>query len=189
MDRKDLKWGYITPGGEEAITPVFDAAADFHEGLAAVKVDWARGYIDRSGRWVIEPAFEAADDFIDGRAIVSLDGATRLIDRQGRVIGDAAPPSAPAPTVGYDPHYELRDGLMRFVDNQKFGYKDKDGNIIIKPQYVDAGDFSEGLAFVRRGKSSLWGYIDTTGATVIAPRFRQARPFSEGLAAVLLPIP
>lgn len=88
----------------------------------------------------------------------------------------------------YNPRYELHDGLMRFVDDQKYGYKDNDGNIIIKPQYFEATDFSEGLACVKKGKNSSWGYIDTSGKIIIPASFKQAKPFHEGLAAVLVAI-
>lgn len=184
---KEWKWGYITPMGEFAIQPTFDGASEFHEGLAAVKVDWARGYIDHAGDFVIKPIFEAAGDFNDGHAIVKIDGETRCIDSNGIIQEDivlSPTPDNEVETV-YNPHYELHDGLVRYVENQKYGYKDSDGNVIIKAQYFDATDFSEGLACVKKGKTASWGYIDTTGRIAIPASFRQAKPFHEGLAAVL----
>ena len=86
---------------------------------------------------------------------------------------------------GYNPRYEFHDGLVRFVEDEKFGYKDREGNVIIKPQYFEASDFSEGLACVKKGKTSSWSYIDTSGRSAIRALFRQAKPFHEGLAAVL----
>ncbi|MDE5572627.1 MAG: WG repeat-containing protein [Muribaculaceae bacterium] len=186
---KELKWGYIAPTGECVIAPTFDGASDFNEGLAAVKVEWARGYIDREGNFVIKPEYEAAEDFKDGRAIVKIDGEMRCIDRDGNFINDAAisQPEQKFET-GYNPQYELHDGLVRFVENQKFGYKDKDGNVIVKPQFFEATDFSEGLAAVKKGKTSLWAYIDTAGKLVIPANFRQAKSFHDGLAAVLMEV-
>lgn len=183
---KEWKWGYITPQGEFAIHPAFDGASDFRENLAAVKVNWARGYIDRTGHFAINPVFEAAGDFHDGRAIVRLDGTDRLIDRNGGLLDAAVPAPLPQFESGYDPHYDFHDGLVRFVENQKYGYKDSAGRVVIKAQYFDAGDFSDGLACVRKGKSSPWGYIDTSGRLAIPARFRQARAFNQGLAAVLV---
>jgi hypothetical protein len=40
----------------------------------------------------------------------------------------------------------------------KYGYADAQGNIIIKPQFDKALDFSEGLAAVEQ--DGLWGYIN-----------------------------
>lgn len=184
---KELKWGYINHAGDFAIAPAFDGASDFHDGLAAVKVDWARGYIDRDGHFVIDPIFESADDFRDGFAMVRLDGRTRRIDTRGNYNDDSdlSEESPKEFESGYDPHYELHDGLVRFVENQKFGFKDKDGNVIIKAQFFDASDFSEGLACVKKGKTSLWAYIDTAGHVLVPPSFIQAKPFHQGLAAVL----
>lgn len=184
---KEWKWGYIDPQGEFEISPAYDGASSFCEGLAAVKIDWARGYIDRKGDFVIKPKFEVAGNFKDGLAIVKVDGETRCIDKDGNFHDDVEMPQADAyaPESGYNPQYELYDGLVCFVENQKFGYKDKDGNVVIKPQFFDASDFSEGLACVKKGKTSSWGYIDTAGRMVIPAQFRQAKPFHEGLAAVL----
>lgn len=184
---KEWKWGYITPAGDFAIPPVFDDASGFHDGMAAVKVDWARGYIDRSGAFVIDPVFEAAGDFCDGFATVRLNGEIRRIDRKGDFKNNDSISAPPAPIIesGYNPRYELHDGLVRFVENEKFGYKDKDGNVVIKAQFFEAADFSEGLACVKKGKTSPWAYIDTTGRVIIPALFRQAQPFHEGLAAVL----
>lgn len=184
---KEWKWGYISQKGEFVVAPAFDGASDFHEGLAAVAIDWARGYIDRDGNFVITPAFEAAGNFHDGIAFVRVDGETRCIDRNGNFKEgvDLPEPQEPRIESGFDPHFEFHDGLARFVENQKFGYKDKDGNVIIKPIFFDATDFSEGLACVKKGKTGSWGYIDTSGRISIPARFRQAKPFHEGLAAVL----
>jgi hypothetical protein len=70
----------------------------------------------------------------------------------------------------------------------KWGYIDKTGALVIKPQFHDAMDFSEGMAAISITDSHgrLWGYIDTSGAIVIQPQpqFVTVRAFSEGLAAV-----
>ena len=59
---------------------------------------------------------------------------------------------------------------------------DKQGTVVIKPQFDDALFFSEGLAIVKVGDK--WGYIDKRGIVVIKPQFDNAWPFSEGLAHV-----
>src|SRR6266704_2133700 len=58
---------------------------------------------------------------------------------------------------------------------------------VIEPQFLSAGNFSEGLAHVRRDdRKGKWGFIDKTGKTVIALKFDWAGNFSEGLAPVQL---
>ncbi|MBP5241278.1 MAG: WG repeat-containing protein, partial [Bacteroidales bacterium] len=48
-----------------------------------------------------------------------------------------------------------------------WGFMDKTGNVVIEPQFTEAGDFSEGLAKV--SVDWKWGYIDQTGKFVIKP--------------------
>src|SRR5438270_4485095 len=52
--------------------------------------------------------------------------------------------------------------------NDRWGYIDKGGKMVINPQFDRAGSFSEGLAEVRLGR---WGYVDGSGKIVINPQF------------------
>jgi len=55
--------------------------------------------------------------------------------------------------------------LFPIVVNDKWGYIDKTGKIVIEPQFDYAYKFSEQLARVRIGdeKTGKYGYIDTIG--------------------------
>lgn len=66
--------------------------------------------------------------------------------------------------------------------NDKYGYIDKKGKIVIKPKFKDAQEFLEGLAAV--GIEDESGYIDIRGEIVIELKFDDASDFSEGLAKV-----
>jgi hypothetical protein len=72
--------------------------------------------------------------------------------------------------------------LFRVRVDGRFGYIDRSGEMVIQPQFAQAGPFSEGLA--PAGSGDRWGYIDEQGGWVIEPRFRMAAAFSEGLAHV-----
>lgn len=72
--------------------------------------------------------------------------------------------------------------LFRIYENNKFGYIDTTGKVIIKPKFHNAGDFSEGLAAVR--EDGLYGYINEQGEYVIQPEFEYASKFNEGCAVV-----
>jgi hypothetical protein len=65
----------------------------------------------------------------------------------------------------------------------KWGYINNKGEIVIRPQFVQAIFFSEGLAAVCI-ENSKCGYIDRTGQFVVNPQFQMASRFSDGLAAV-----
>ena len=67
-----------------------------------------------------------------------------------------------------------------------YGFIDKKGNLIIKPKFNVACDFSEGLAAVRKYNKKYFGYINKKGKYVIKPKFNLAMSFSEGLAAVMI---
>jgi WG repeat protein len=76
-------------------------------------------------------------------------------------------------------------GLFVVIVDDKRGYIDRNGRIVIQPQFEGASDFSEGLAVISTSKNGYKeGYINETGSIVIRPEFDRATDFSEGLAAV-----
>lgn len=64
------KWGYIDSTGKQVISPKFDLANSFSEGLAAVKVKDKCGYINKLGKAVVKRRFSACADFSEGLAAV-----------------------------------------------------------------------------------------------------------------------
>ncbi|HEY1053972.1 MAG TPA: WG repeat-containing protein, partial [Emticicia sp.] len=74
--------------------------------------------------------------------------------------------------------------LFRIIENNKVGFIDSTGKVIIKPQFLNADNFSEGLAAARI--NGTYGYIDETGAFAIEAKYDYATPFQEGLAIVYL---
>ena len=88
-----------------------------------------------------------------------------------------------------------RGSLLPVAQNSKWGYIDRTGKIVIEPQFLLAGDYSEGMAVVLEGDPNDpdLGYIDETGKVVIKPQYDSsgglalagnASRFSDGLAAV-----
>ena len=67
-------------------------------------------------------------------------------------------------------------------EKYKWGYLNKMGQLVIKNQFDDCRDFSEGLAAVNI--NGLWGYINNMGEIVVEPRFRAVYQFHEGLGLV-----
>ena len=56
------------PTGKPVITPQFDAAYDFVDGLALVRIGKQFGYIDKTGKYLTQPQFDDAFGFADGLA-------------------------------------------------------------------------------------------------------------------------
>ena len=64
----------------------------------------------------------------------------------------------------------------------KWGFLNKEGELVIKAEYDDVGPFSEGLAAVN--KNGLWGFIDPEGNMAIQPIYKSAWAFHENMARV-----
>lgn len=176
------KWGYINEKGKLVINPQFKSAYLFSDGLALVaSSDNKIGYIDKSGRYVINPVYRAGTNFSEGYAFVTpVNGFPTCIDKKGEIKFILKQ----AESVE-----NFSEGLAVVCVNKKYGYVDKEGNIVISPQFDFADSFSEGLAVAGRYKGidtyeRSCGYIDKTGTFVISQQFEYAKNFSGGLAAV-----
>ena len=80
------QWGYIDKSGNVIITPVFEQARFFSEGLAAVKVNNKWGFTNKKGFASIAPQFDSALWFSEGLAPVEIDGLWGYIDKTGALI-------------------------------------------------------------------------------------------------------
>jgi len=109
-----------------------------------------------------------------------------IFDYNGKIIKDAKAVEA----LGCEFSY-FSEGLIRYrvlvstYDySYKYGYRDKNFNIVVEAVYDDARPFSDGVAAVYDKQLGLWGYIDKTGKVALPFRYGGAYPFSEGLALV-----
>jgi len=125
------KWAFIGKDGKNRIVLPAEAehASDFVDGLAAIQSGKSCGYMDKSGALVIPAVFSSCDDFSEGLADVYSDGKWQFIDRKGHVVLD----------VPYEQVRPFKDGLASVDEgtagpDQKFGYIDKHGKQIWKPQ-------------------------------------------------------
>jgi hypothetical protein len=188
------KWGYIDKTGQLIIPFKFDAADDFSEGLAAAAIKEKTGYIDKTGKFVIRPRFVEGYPFSSGMALVIIHRFKKgmfyfnqygYIDRSGKlVIRVREPLDSKSFRVSYqDKDLTFFEGMLQVTQNDKSGFMDKSGKMVIPPRYNAVGFFSEGLA-AAKGKNDRYGFIDKTGKFAIPPQFRRVGDFSEGLAAV-----
>ena len=113
--------------------------------------------------------FSCVDEFVQESL-----GIVRFFKSLGGLFGDFS-------RVILPPSPELRRARGPDVFGG-YGYVDSTGKFVIEPQFVMAGEFSEGLAAV--AVDGQWGFIDTKGNFFIEPQFHFARAFQEGLAAV-----
>jgi hypothetical protein len=78
--------------------------------------------------------------------------------------------------------------LAPYKSNDKYGYVNTTTQVLaIEPQFAEASDFSNGLAYVARRPctdSCYYSYIDKTGRVVIENKFTSAGDFDHGKAIV-----
>lgn len=68
------------------------------------------------------------------------------------------------------------------AQNDKYGYIDESGKVVVAPKYDFAWEFKEGMSPVKIGR--LYGYVNEKGEEVISPKFMHAWMFSDGLSVV-----
>ena len=86
--------------------------------------------------------------------------------------------------------------LVEFESNNKYGFKNVTGKVMVPAIYTSVNSFSEGLAAVYLGGKfdndlgilggGKWGFVDNLGNVVIAPQYDDVKSFSEGLCAVVV---
>jgi hypothetical protein len=83
--------------------------------------------------------------------------------------------------------------LVKYRDNEKYGYMDEYGNIVCKAQFDFAGDFINGIARVgisdnnasSKDNSMLYGFINCKGQFIVPVKYLYAWDFNEELALVM----
>lgn len=74
-------------------------------------------------------------------------------------------------------------GLHIVEEDKKFGFADKNGQIVIPCKWSDIGEFSEGLSIVK-DEHQLCGFINYCGELVIPCVYKDAYSFLDGMACV-----
>lgn len=75
------------------------------------------------------------------------------------------------------------DGRMAAKSNGKYGYIAVSGEVAIPFEYVDAGNFQDGLAIVAK-ETNKYGLIDTNGKVVIPLKYFEIKSFENGIVWV-----
>lgn len=176
--KTDGKWGYINKTGTFSIPRTFDEAYQFRESLAPVKKDNQWMYIDKNEIPVIKGNFDKVSYFSEGLAAVKQNNKWGYIDREGNMVIEAKfdePRDSPkrfdcdatdiignkAECKYLDNRHDFSEGLAAIYMNGKWGYIDRQGKIVIQPQFSQANNFSERLAYVCQGENNdkKCGYI------------------------------
>jgi len=80
------------------------------------------------------------------------------------------------------PRIGFSEGLGRISVNEKWGFINDRGQVVIAPRFDNLWSFSEGLAPALVGNK--WGFINTAGIMVIPPAADVQSEFSEGVVGL-----
>jgi hypothetical protein len=206
-----------TASGERATSLEFSYLDNFREGVIRVAIDnYGYGFADENLNFVVQPQYSHANDFSEGFSVVrSADGGNYVVDKTGfeRVLGNDYSGKV------YRNICNCSDGMIRvstmdevnFMHRDRFrlayfhddesnagiwGFVNTKGIEVIKPQYIFAYDFIDGMALVCKGKwverdewderdntwgwwseEMLWGFIDKEGNEVIPCKFDEIELF------------
>ena len=96
-----------------------------------------------------------------------------------------------------EPDY-VKEGLFRYVENNKIGFANLKGEKMIPPKFDFATPFANGLAAFNVGghtakngeehsvwADGLWGFIDKKGKIVIEPKFMRVLDFKNNFAEAI----
>lgn len=152
---------------------------------------WHCGYKNDAGKIVVPiKKYEVCGRFSDGMAYVGksvpimIDGYERynylqgFIDQTGHlVIPVEHEVSDSGDQIGYR---NFSEGLVAVLRNEKYGYMNKQRELVVPYRYKYANEFKEGLAIV--SQNDKFGAINNMGKTIIPLKFDYLGNYSEGLA-------
>ena len=174
---------YIDKEGKIIINPQFKNATVFREGLALVETSGDEpkfGFIIEDGKYAINPQYKEATVFSDGLAwVVAENAAPAAIDNKGEVkftLQDAERVKL------------FKDGFAAFSmvneeGEEKWGFVDNTGKVVINPQFKSVSNFSDGLCGVRNDDGK-WGFINKEGTITINYQFDGAQDFKNSKCIV-----
>lgn len=178
-------WGICDTSGNFILQPEYEYIGEFVEDLAIIVKNKKYAYVKSNGKIVCPFNYNAATDFKESKAIVlGSDNKIMCIDTAFRVLF-TLPDSISETSV-------FSQGLLAAKCNEKYGYFNEHGKLVIPFSYCIAGDFREGMAPVAvknlsDKKDSIYYehfYINTKGDKVFQSNFKDSYSFSEGIAAV-----
>lgn len=166
----------------KGVNYTYSRIGHFRDGLApvcdVVTDQW--GYINKKGEMVIPPQYVLASSFSDGWATVAVENVwnREIIDTSGQ----------PMPLPAYPLPMGITEGLIAVSGmDDKYGFTDTTGQMVIPAEFDGTNGFSEGLAAVCKMDAEgnkKWGYINNRGDVVISLQYSSAESFSDGLARV-----
>lgn len=181
LAQKNGKYGYLNAELEAVTDFVWDEATNFSNGIAAVKQGEKWALINSKGE--LETEYIYTDVKRDAHNFCSRSGLLwvnegagyYLLDKDLEPLGDM---------LYEDVRCFYEEGPAAVYQNGKWGFADRDGQLLVSYSFDDADSFQIGYAPVRLG--SLWGYAAEDGSILIDYAFDEALGFNgDGTAPVM----
>lgn len=162
--KNDDKYGFINKSGVEVIPLIYDKVAfNITEDLIAVQQKHKWGFINRNNEIIIPFEYDEAYPFFDGIAYVKQGNLYIGIDTKNRTKVKFGSERTEFPFYS--------NNLTLVKKENKYGYIDKKGKVIIPAIYEYAYPFVNGMAYVElNGKS---GFINKKGKEIIPIKYNQ----------------
>jgi hypothetical protein len=148
--KKDNKIGLVNDKLQVIVEPNYDEISNFNEGYAYVKKDNKYGYINIQGNLIIPLMYDDAEYFSEGLAPVVKDGKWGAIDINNDVKIDFKFKGYLNPFFDGLAVYRKREypSNKGYYTNDKCGYINIKGEVVIEPIYRNAKRFINGAAIV-----------------------------------------
>lgn len=80
------KYGYKDASGKVVVSPKYDLAWEFREGMSPVRLGELYGYVNDQGVEAVKPVFNHAWMFSDGLSVVKAGDKYGFIDKTGKMV-------------------------------------------------------------------------------------------------------
>ncbi|HMP94068.1 MAG TPA: WG repeat-containing protein [Phnomibacter sp.] len=186
------KWGFIDMNNKLVIPAEYDFVKDFNSGIAPVRKAELWGYINKTGQIVLPITYEWCEALEGGLGYARNQDGDALIDKTGKPItpfsfGAVYTSTNPyiivrnrderygvidrtgkviVPMVHDDMGVRVTEGLVPTEQKGLWGFINLKNQWVIKPQYIYASHFVNGIAKVKMqlmDNTYVYGYIDKTG--------------------------
>ena len=189
--KKNNKWGFVSTTGKLVIPIKYEDVDLFKEGLARVKIDYKWGFINNLDKEIINSKYFYVDNFSDGYALFTytIRGEYKygFVDKSGKEVY----------LDKFDIVESFKDGIAQvgrfwkqpsggdfYDDEAKYGFIDKNFNVIIPLKYLNCSGYND--RFIAVKENNHWGYIDKNDKIQIPLKFNDASQFLNGVAVVSL---
>lgn len=174
------KYGFMDKTGNIVIPCIYDDVSDFKDGTACVEKDNLWGLIDKNGKELTPISYESISSSHHGIpgtsswsergwAEIRKNGKKGIIDIRGKEVLPCIYKSLK--------EYKYSEGPVPVTIDNKWGYVNSDGKLIIPYEFDDASPFTSELAIVK--KNGKEGMINKTGQLVIPCVYDQLGKLSD----------